>query len=239
MRLRQAVRRRVRRLRYAGRRVECPCCERRFARFVVPDPELLNAVCPWCGSHIRHRSLWLYLRERTDLLSRRARVLHVAPEHVLQERLRAREHLDYLSADLDSPIAMTHFDITDIPHPDASFDIVLCSHVLEHVPDDRKAMRELLRVLDPDGWAVIQVPIDYTRDDTWEDRAIASPEERERAYWQADHLRLYGRDFPRRLEEEGFAVKVDRWLHELPRETVERYGLYSLEDMYLCTKPRA
>jgi SAM-dependent methyltransferase len=218
---------------YAGRRVECPCCETRLAEFRVPDPARLNAVCPWCGSHIRHRNLWLYLRERTDLLGAPARVLHVAPEYVLQERLRSLPQLDYLSADLESPLAMAHFDITAIPFEDDSFDVVLCSHVLEHVPDDRRAMRELRRVLRPSGWGVIQVPVDYTRTETLEDPAIVSPDERERVYWQSDHLRLYGQDFPRRLEEEGFRVTVDRWLHELPREVVERHGLYSLEDMYL------
>jgi SAM-dependent methyltransferase len=217
--------------------VACPCCQRSFRSFVVPDPEQLNAICPWCGSHIRHRALWLYLERRTDLPVRPARLLHVAPEYVLQERLRGLEHLDYVSADLESPLAMEHFDLTDIPHPDDSFDVILCSHVLEHVPDDRAAMRELRRVLRPDGWAIVQVPIDYERAETYEDPSISSLEDREREYWQADHLRLYANDFPDRLRAEGLDVTVDHYLRELPHEEIDRFGLISLEDIYLCRAP--
>jgi SAM-dependent methyltransferase len=200
-----------------------------------PDPDQLNAVCPWCGSHVRHRALWLYLERRTDLLTTPTRLLHVAPEHVLTKRLRAIPTIDYLSADLDQP-AMENWDLTDVPHPDASFDAIVCSHVLEHVPDDRAAMRELSRILRPDGWAIVQVPIDYERAETLEDPAIQSPEARERAYWQADHVRLYANDFPDRLRSEGLDVTVDSYLRTLPAEEVERHGLISLEDIYLCRK---
>jgi SAM-dependent methyltransferase len=203
-----------------------------------PDPDLLNAVCPWCGSHVRHRALWLYIERRTDLLAPRGggeptRLLHLAPEHVLAERLRGLPHIDYLSADLDQP-AMENWDLTAVPHPDDSFDAIVCSHVLEHVPDDRAAMRELRRILRPGGWAIVQVPIDYERAETLEDPAIQSPEERERAYWQADHMRLYANDFPDRLRSEGLEVTVDGYLRTLPSEEVERFGLISLEDIYLC-----
>jgi Methyltransferase domain len=230
-----ALRRRARLLTYAGRAVHCPCCERDFRRFMVPDPRLLNAICPWCGSQVRHRALWLYLRTRRELLEGPLRLLHVAPEHVIGERLRALPRVDYLSADLDSPLAMEHFDLEDIPHPDGSFGAVIASHVLEHVPDDRRAMREIRRVLAPGGWAIVQVPIDYERAETLEDPSITTPEDRERAYWQPDHLRLYANDFPERLAEAGFEVKVDRLLRQLPPDEIERHGLLSLEDIYLCT----
>jgi SAM-dependent methyltransferase len=207
-----------------------------------PDPELLNAVCPWCGSQVRHRALWLYVERRTDLLAAgaaggrdRTRLLHLAPEHVLAERLRAVPGIDYLSADLDQP-AMEHWDLTDVPHPDDSFDAIICSHVLEHVPDDRAAMRELRRILRPDGWAIVQVPIDYERAETLEDPAIQTPTERERAYWQADHMRLYANDFPDRLRSEGLEVTVDSYLRTLSEEEVDRFGLISLEDIYVCGK---
>ena len=200
-----------------------------------PDPDLLNAVCPWCGSHVRHRALWLYIERRTDLLTKPARLLHLAPEHVLAERLRAHPHIDYLSADLDQP-AMENWDLTDVPHPGDSFDAIVCSHVLEHVPDDRAAMRELRRILRPDGWAIVQVPIDYERAETLEDPAIQSPEDRERAYWQADHMRLYANDFPDRLRSEGLDVTVDGYLRTLPQEEIDRFGLISLEDIYVCRK---
>ncbi len=200
-----------------------------------PDPELLNAVCPWCGSHVRHRALWLYIERRTDLLTKPTRLLHLAPEHVLAERLRSRPNVDYLSADLDQT-AMENRDLTDVPHPDDSFDAIVCSHVLEHISDDRAAMRELRRILRPDGWAIVQVPIDYERAETLEDPAIRTPEERERAYWQADHMRLYANDFPDRLRAEGLEVTVDGYLRTLPPDEIDRFGLISLEDIYLCRK---
>jgi hypothetical protein len=235
-RLGTAAGRRLRLVLFAGRRVECPCCGRRFSSFRIPDRELLNAPCPWCGSHIRHRSLWLYLCERTDLLTAPTRLLHVAPEWALEERIRKLANVSYLSADLSAPDAMEHFDLEDIPHPAGSFDAIVCSHALEHVRDDRRAMAELHRVLRPGGWAVILAPIDYSRAETLEDSSIVTPEDRRREYWQEDHMRLYGRDFPTRLEGAGFEVTVDRFLYSLPAEQVNRNGLYSLEDMYRCSK---
>jgi SAM-dependent methyltransferase len=131
---------------------------------------------------------------------------------------------------------MDRVDILDLPYPDDSFDAILCSHVLEHVEDDSRAMRELHRVLRPGGWAIVLVPLDLERSETYEDPAITAPRARERAYWGRDHLRLYGRDFPDRLRETGFEVTVDPWVRTLPGETRERYGLFPQEDMYVCRK---
>jgi SAM-dependent methyltransferase len=197
-----------------------------------------DVICPGCELHERHRALWLYLEHRTNLFSAHLRVLHFAPEPVLQERLAAQPNLDYLSADLDSPTAMAQFDITRIPYADDAFDVILCSHVLEHVPDDRLAMRELLRVLSPTGWALLLVPIDRSRPETYEDPAVVTPEERARAYWQHDHVRLYGRDFAERLRAAGFAVTVDPYIRELDEETSRRHGLAG-HDMFVCRKPEA
>ena len=132
---------------WRGDRVECPCCGGRFERF-LPYWNRDFCRCPRCDSHERHRALWLYLRDRADLAGT---LLHLAPEAAIARHLRDRPGVDYVSADLDSPLAMLHFDIQDIPFRDGTFDAVLCGHVLTEVPDDRKAMREMARVLRPGG----------------------------------------------------------------------------------------
>jgi SAM-dependent methyltransferase len=204
----------------------------------MPGRDQNNPICPRCGAQARHRALWLYLHERTNLFSGKGlRVLHFAPERALGRALAAAPGIEYVSADLHDPGAMEHFDITDIPHPDGSFDAILCIHVLEHVEDDRQAMRELRRILAPGGFAIVLVPLDLDRPDTYEDPAITEPEERERAFWQSDHLRLYGRDFPDRLREAGFDVTVDQWVRGLDPGLTKRYGLFPLEDMYICRVP--
>jgi SAM-dependent methyltransferase len=134
-------------------------------------PNRLNSKCPGCGASERHRHLWLYLQNRTELFSEPLRVLHFAPEWIIQKKLRRSPNLDYVSADLDPHSALVKMDITNITYPDESFDVVPCSHVLEHVWDDRKAMNELQRILKPGGWAIVLVPIDYKRAETFEDPA--------------------------------------------------------------------
>jgi SAM-dependent methyltransferase len=229
------LRRRWRLLLLTGRRVECPCCGGRFRRFMV-DERRRVLVCPRCGSHERHRALWLYLRDK--LRRRRLALLHWAPEPALERRLRELPELDYTSADLDPRKAMRKLDITAVDAPDASWDVILCSHVLEHVPDDRQAMRELLRVLRPGGFALLLVPVDSGRDQTFEDASLTTPEERSAAYWSEEHVRLYGRDFPRRLEEAGFDVTVERPVAGLDRRALLRHGLDPAEEIYVCRRAR-
>jgi SAM-dependent methyltransferase len=140
------------------------------------------AACPGCDSRERQRLLYLYLHERTNLFKDRLRVLHVAPEDCLQPKLASSPNIDYISADLSSSTAMTRMDITDIQFPNGSFDVILCSHVLEHVGDDRRAMRELHRILRPGGWAILQVPVDSSQEHTFEDPRVTDPRERERLF---------------------------------------------------------
>lgn len=146
---------RFRVLLYRGNRYTCPVCQGSFRRFLPyglrPRP---NAQCQRCGSLERHRLLWLYLKERTDFFAHNLRVLDVAPMPVLQQKWRTLANLDYLSVDIASPLAMVQMDITDMKLPEQQFDCILCYHVLEHIPDDRKAMQELFRVLKPGGWAI-------------------------------------------------------------------------------------
>jgi SAM-dependent methyltransferase len=221
---------------FAGNRVECPCCGGRFRRF-GPEGKNPHAKCPRCGSLPRHRLLWLWLQDRTNLLSDQLRLLHVAPERALQRRFARLPNLAYLSADLDSPFADIRLDVTDIEFDDSTFDVIVCNHVLEHVPDDRKAMRELQRVLKPDGWAVLLIPWDRNRAVTYEDWTVVEPAERERVFGQDDHVRIYGRDYVERLTDAGFAVSVERYDEELDDERIALYGLPA-EEIFHCRKAR-
>jgi SAM-dependent methyltransferase len=194
-------------------------------------------VCPRCGSHERHRALWLYLAEHLPVLGRRVSLLHWAPEPALARRLLELPEVEYTSADLDPAKAMRKLDITAIDAPDASWDVILCSHVLEHIPDDRRAMSELARVLKPGGRALVLVPVDRERQKTLEDPSITSPEARFEAYWSDDHVRLYGRDFPERLRSAGFSdVAVERPVEGLDAATLLRHGLAAAEEIYVATK---
>ena len=237
-RRRRFVLRRLRLAVYRGDRVECPCCGGRFSRFMPGTVNPATRVCPRCGAQERHRALWLYLRERTDFFSRNVAILHWAPEYALQRSLSELPNAFYVSADLGGDEAMQHMDITDVPFKDDAFDLIVCVHVLEHVAADRLAMREMLRVLRPGGVAMLLVPI-VLEQPTLEDPAISTPAERREHYWQEDHVRLYGGDFKDRLAEEGFEVTVDGWIRTLDETTVDRFGLFPLEDIYVCAKPRA
>jgi SAM-dependent methyltransferase len=236
-RARGFVLRRLRLAIYRGSRVECPCCGSRFSRFMPGLSHRDTRVCPRCGAQERHRALWLYMRERTDLFAHpQLSILHWAPEYALQRSLSALPGAAYVSADIEGDEAMQHMDMTDVPFKDEHFDLIVCVHVLEHVPDDRKAMREMARVLKPGGVAMLLVPI-VLEQPTLEDPAISTPAQRKAAYWQEDHVRLYGGDFKDRLEEEGFDVTVDGWVRTLDQPTLERHGLFPLEDVYVATKP--
>jgi len=192
-------------------------------------------MCVRCGALERHRFVWRYLEARTDLFDGRPkRVLHVAPERCLEPRLRSRLGQGYTTADLLDPRAMVRMDITDIHYPDGSFDVIYCSHVLEHVPDDRRALREFRRVLKPDGWAILLVPITAVR--TVEDASIVDPADRSRIFGQADHVRRYGPDYVERLREAGFMVRVDQVADCLGDDAV-RLGLTPASgEIYYCTK---
>jgi SAM-dependent methyltransferase len=225
----------VRVLPYSGNKVYCPCCDtnlRCFIRYGAAG----GSMCPRCDSLDRHRLLWLFLHNRTDIFRDRLRVLHLAPEFIIEKELRASPNLDYTSADLESPSAMMSFDITDIPFAECTFDVILCSHVLEHIQDDRKAMSELYRILKPGGWALVLVPLDAERRDTFEDPSVVDSMEREQLFGQFDHVRVYGRDFTDRLVAAGFAVRQEFYAEELGPTVAQHCGLLTELDMFYCTK---
>lgn len=227
---------RLRSLLYIGTKVTCPCCSSHFRKFLSYRRSRLNAICPRCGAAERQRLLWLYLKNKTNIFNNNLKVLHFAPEYNLQKNFRSMENLDYTSADLYSSVSMVKMDITNILYKENSFDVILVSHVLEHVIDDRKAMRELFRVLKPGGWAIIQSPIDLKRDQTYEDFTVTLPEDRERVFGNPGHVRIYGRDYKNRLEEAGFNVKLDPYVKEFSDDEVIKYGLDKSEDIYFCIK---
>lgn len=182
----------------------CPICGTTAARFLPFGlSNRRNARCPGCGSAERHRFLWLYMATRTRLLYRRLRVLHTAPEPCLAARLRARPNLRYVSVDRFDPAADRQADLTALPFADAAFDLVLSSHVLEHIPDDRAAIAELARILRPGGEALIAVPFDPHAPRSPEAPIAATPAERQALFGHPFHFRFYGRDFMDRLAEAG------------------------------------
>lgn len=211
-------------------RVECPCCGWKGPQFLPNGVELRpNARCPKCDSLERHRLYFLYLKN-TIPTDRPLHVLHFAPERILTRLFRSYPNVTYLSADIDPRKAMRKEDITQTSFDDNTFDVIFCSHVLEHIEDDHKAMTELRRILKPDGFAILIVPIKDTFngrviDKTFEDFSITSPKERERVFGQEDHVRIYGRDYEDRLKRAGFNVRVDKYTETLPKELVDRYAL--------------
>ncbi|MBN2243884.1 MAG: class I SAM-dependent methyltransferase [Acidobacteria bacterium] len=225
---------------FHGRARWCPICEkssRKFLRF--GDPVRDDSCCPYCGSLERHRLAWLFFSKSTDLFSGTSRkMLHIAPEPCLGSRLKKCLGENYLSADLLDPAAMVKMDVTAIQFPDESFDVVCCSHVLEHVPDDRQAIREFFRVLKKGGYAVFQVPIG--RDPTEEKLEIRDPRERQRLFGQEDHVRRYGPDFVDRLQAARFVVSVGRVCDLFTREEIVQMGLTpAAGEIFHCRKPEA
>jgi len=177
---------------------------------------------------------WLFLKHRTDLFSTSGKkMLHIGPEKQFETRLKKVPGLDYITADLNKPDVTMRMDITNIQLPNDFFDVIFCSHVLEHIPDDRKAMQELCRVLKPTGWAVIMVPL---RDEkTFEDHSITDPAERKRIFGEADHVRRYGLDIKDRLEEAGFKVKVFMLDDVITGDKIERYKIKN-QRVFFCQK---
>lgn len=177
--------------------------------------------------------MWLFLRDHTDLFIRPQRVLHIAPELMVQNRLGALTHLDYISGDLSIPYDGRQIDVTDLPFADGFFDVVICSHVFEHVSDDLKAMSELCRVLAPDGWGILDASVRFDQDVTFEDPAVMSEVDRPRGFGQNDRVRIYGRDYLDRLRRAGWDVQVDPVSYS-PAQ-VARYGLAGHGHIYYCT----
>ena len=184
-----------------------------------------NVLSPSTLSLERHRLLWLYLKNETDFFTAPKKVLHFAPEQAFYKLFRNQKNLEYTTTDLLSPLADVKADICNLPFADNSYDLILCNHVLEHIPDDTKAMQELYRVLKPGGMGIFQIPQDLSRAETFEDDSITDPKERARIFGQYDHVRVYGRDYFDKLRNIGFTVVEEDYTQKIAPDLVERYCL--------------
>lgn len=201
--------------------------------YVNPRP---NALAPGSLSLERHRLLYLYFKEHTDLLQAPLKVLHIAPEVCLRRVLQRQDNLEYVTADLCSPWAQYHFDVHAIPFRDETFDVVIANHLLEHVQDDARVMAEFYRVMKMGGWGIFQVPMDEKINKTTEDPFLETDELREKYFGQKDHVRLYGNDYVDRLSKAGFVVKVVRLVNLAPKQNYDKYAIDPREPIVVCRK---
>lgn len=195
-----------------------------------------NVLSPSTLSLERHRLLWLYLKNETEFFNAPLKLLHFAPEQAFYNRFKKLDNLEYTTTDLNSPLADVKADICNLPFSDNSFDVILCNHVLEHIPNDTKAMQELYRILKPGGWGIFQIPQDLKREKTFEDDTIIDKKERARIFGQYDHVRIYGRDYFDKLRSIGFTVEEVDYTNTLPKEDVEKYRLAKGEIIPLVRK---
>lgn len=236
---------------YRGTRLKCPMCEHSFEHFLpggfnFPVLQELDVVgagfreevrCPHCDSNDRERLVYLFLRSHTRLYTDGGSILHVAPEKSLQLFLKKIPRINHISVDINSPQADQSMDIRKIVYPDGKFDVVICNHVLEHIPEDGVAMRELFRVLKPRGFAILQVPIANNLSKTVEDPSITDPRERERLFGQYDHVRIYSdKDYTRRLETAGFSVERIPATVIADASEIQNFSLNPREVLYFCRK---
>ena len=219
-----------------GTDVTCPVCQHSYKKF-LPYGRIAreNALCPNCLSLERHRLMWLFLQEKTDFFTAKLKVLHIAPEHCFINRFEALPNLEYITADLESPLAKVKMDVHKIPFEANTFDVVFCNHVMEHVEDDLLACSEINRVLKSDGWGIIQSPV-YNLPETLEDKSITDPAEREKVFGQRDHVRKYGNDYAERLRKSGIRIDENLFVKELEQEKVKQFALPENEIIFVCKK---
>jgi len=222
-----------------GKKFTDPIDEKSYRKFLPYGYENIreNALAPGTLSLERHRLFWLYLKNETSFFtSENLRVLHFAPEQAFLKRFRKLRHLQYTTTDLNSPIADVKADICNLPFEDNAYDFIICNHVLEHIPDDTKAMQELYRVLAPGGTAILQVPYDKNRAATFEDNSITDRDERARIFGQYDHVRIYGMDYFKKLGAIGFQIDAVDYTASLSETEITKYRLPKGELIPVCHK---
>lgn len=228
------------RFKHKGNKVYCACCKGSFEKF-APFGAIRrnNAWCPKCESLERHRLLWMYFEKNTDLYRKPLRLLHIAPETIFFKHFKRQQNIEYYPADkfnMVYPAGTKYIDILNIELPHEHFDVIICNHVFQYIDEDRKAMRELYRVLKKGGWAIMQVPIDKSLTKTYEDPSITDPKEREKAFGLEEHVRYYAMDYIDRLEEAGFDVRVDDYTAAFTNAEIFKYGFWKGDAIFYCTK---
>jgi SAM-dependent methyltransferase len=220
---------------FIGNNYECPVCGF-HARKLIPVHEGESYLCPRCGSVERKRLLWLYLQNEIKIPEQQNfRVLHFSPSTALYRKLKTMKNIEYVPSAFGNPLIKNQFDITSLSLPDNHFDLIICYHILEHVPDDRRAMNELFRVVKKGGVALLQVP--YSDGQTIEDSSVTTAEERKKLFGQEDHVRYYGReDFTQRLKASGFSVEEIDYAQKTGKENSRLYKLRADEIIFRCVK---
>jgi SAM-dependent methyltransferase len=224
-----------------GTRYRCPCCGwgvRAFADGGTTLRTRATASCPRCNAKARHRRIWLFLRDRTDLFTAPLRLFEISPKYAFSRRFVRMPNLTFVGADKGRlPNIALRMDLRRTPLADSAFDAAICVHVLEHIDDDAAAMAELHRIVRPGGWALVSVPTDMD-DVTIEDPSITDKAERKRRFGEEGHVRRYGHDIVKRLEAAGFDVEVDL-AADLDPAVVARHGLRLDENLFWCRKASA
>ncbi len=233
----------LRSLKYKGTEVYCPCCESSFSHFIEVGPKREPMLCPKCRSNDRDRFFWLFLEQYPDLLWPGMKILHIAPEAIYYRRFRSIPGVNYVAGDKfvlqfknTYPIDTIYIDLEDIPFPDNTFDFIYCSHVLEYIRNDRKALSELYRVLKPEGRAIISVPIKFGNPKTEEDESVTDPKEQERLYGDTGHLRYYGEDYADRVRAAGFITRFIPVKDFISEDMIRRCAIKPMDVVHLCLK---
>lgn len=236
-----------------GFRYKCPFCGYHARRMnpigcnfkIIYEKEIIGcgrrfAGCIKCGSTDKERLVFTYLKDNIDFFSDTNKtILHMAPEPNLSKQFLAHKFKEYICGDYFAPgyenvypSYVKNINILNIPYKNEYFDTIICNHVLEHVEDDIKGMSEIFRVLKKGGFAILQVPISYKLDKTYENSNITDPKAREESFGQRDHVRIYGPDYVDRLKSVGFDVEIISNL----AKSHPKFGLNNKEKLYICRK---
>jgi len=239
---------------YSGSKFNCPNCNGSFRKMfycgqnedILTKLEVIgsgirkNCLCPRCYSIDRERLIYLFLSQKTNIFSEKTRLLHIAPRPSLRKIFNKSKNIEYFKGDkfeegYHYSKDVIELDITKLKFENDFFDIIICNHVLEHIPDDLQAINELYRVLKPGGFAILQVPLSLKLEKTYEVKTDTA-QERKKLFGQSDHYRIYAKDFINKLESCNFNVNLYNPNDLDWNLDTEKYGLNNLEDLIVANK---